>query len=157
MALLLLVFFAAIVVLFMCSILGAVLLSITPYYVGLKEMENASFAPELSEFNADVDRPLAAILSLITIANTIGAVGVGAQASIVFGSTPPRIFGVAFLSWEAVIAGVMMLCILILSEVIPKTIGANNWEKLTPTARCILSTLMVVLAPFFWLRQLITY
>jgi hypothetical protein len=61
-------------------------------------MEKASFAPELSEFKADVDRPLAAILSLNTIANTMGAVGVGSQAAIVFGSTPLRIFGISFLS-----------------------------------------------------------
>ena len=120
-------------------------------------MEKASFAPELSEFKADVDRPLAAILSLNTIANTMGAVGVGSQAAIVFGSTPLRIFGVSFLSWEAVIAGAMTLCILIFSEVISKTIGANNWEKLTPTAVRILSALMVVLAPFVWLSQFITF
>lgn len=98
MVLLFLFFFAAIVISFICSILEAVLLSITPYYVGLKEMEKASFAPELSEFKADVDRPLAAILSLNTIANTMGAVGVGSQAAIVFGSTPLRIFGISFLS-----------------------------------------------------------
>lgn len=157
MALLLLFFIAAIVISFMCSILEAVLLSITPYYVGLKEMEAASFAPELSEFKADVDRPLAAILSLNTIANTMGAVGVGSQAAIVFGSTPLQIFGVSFISWEAVIAGTMTLCILVFSEVIPKTIGANNWEKLTPAAVRILSVLMVVLAPFVWLSQFITY
>ena len=126
MVLLFLFFFAAIAISFICSILEAALLSITPYYVGLKEMEKASFAPELSEFKADVDRPLAAIRSLNTIANTMGAVGVGSQAAIVFGSTPLRIFGTSFLSWEAVIAGAMTLCILVFSEVIPKTIGANN-------------------------------
>ena len=133
MALLVIFFVAAILFSFLCSILEAVLLSITPYYVSIQQQDQTSIAKDLVRFKADIDRPLSAILSLNTVANTLGAVGVGAQASIVFGSTPITLFGASFLSWEAVIAGCMTMSILVFSEVIPKTIGANNWEKTAHT------------------------
>lgn len=156
MALLVTFFLLAILFSFLCSILEAVLLSVTPYYVSIQEQDQTAIAPDLSRFKADIDRPLAAILTLNTIANTLGAVGVGSQAAVVFGSTSINLLGLSLLSWEAVIAGGMTLCILVFSEVIPKTIGANNWEKLTPFAVRTLKVLLFVLAPFVWLSQFIT-
>ena len=83
-------------------------------------------------FKDDIDRPLAAILTLNTIAHTVGAIGVGSQAALIFGESMLEVAGVPVISLEALIAGLMTLAILIFSEVIPKTIGANNWEALAP-------------------------
>ena len=156
MGLLVTFFFISIFFSFLCSILEAVLLSITPAYAGIQEQEETPIAKDLVRFKDDIDRPLAAILTLNTIAHTVGAIGVGSQATMLFGSTSLRIFGLSIISWEALIAGVMTLAILILSEVIPKTIGANNWEKLTPFTVKTLKVMLFVLAPLIWLSQLIT-
>lgn len=154
---LLLTFFAvSIFFSFLCSILEAVLLSITPAYVAIQDKDNTSVSRNLSRFKEDIDRPLAAILTLNTIAHTAGAIGVGAQAAVIFGASKIEIFGLAIVSWEAFVAGAMTLAILILSEVIPKTVGANNWEALTPLSIRIINLLMIVLAPLIWLSQLIT-
>ena len=147
MGLLVTFFFVSIFFSFLCSILEAVLLSITPAYVGIKEQEEAAIAKDLVHFKEDIDKPLAAILTLNTIAHTVGAIGVGSQASTIFGSSSLTIFGLALISWEALIAGIMTMAILILSEVIPKTIGANNWERLTPFTVRTLRVLLFLLSP----------
>ena len=87
-----------------------------------------------------------------TIAHTVGAIGVGAQAAKIFGSKT-YLLG---LPTESVIAGVMTLAILILSEIIPKTLGANMWETFAPFTVKSIKLLLIVLAPFVWLSQLIT-
>ena len=156
MGLLLTFFLISIIFSFLCSILEAVLLSITPSYAGIQEQEETAIAKDLVRFKDDIDRPLAAILTLNTIAHTVGAIGVGSQASALFGSASLVIFGLSLISWEALIAGGMTLAILILSEVIPKTIGANNWEKLTPITVRTLKVMIFLLAPLIWLSQLIT-
>ena len=156
MGLLLTFFCVSIFFSFLCSILEAVLLSITPAYVGLQEQEKTPIANDLAYFKEDIDKPLAAILTLNTIAHTVGAIGVGSQATTIFGSTSLTVFGLELISWEALIAGVMTLAILILSEVIPKTIGANNWERLTPLTVQILKIMLFLLAPFIWISQSIT-
>lgn len=141
---------------FLCSILEAVLLSITPAYVGIQEQKNTGIAKDLVRFKADIDEPLGAILTLNTIAHTVGAIGVGSQAAELFGENYIEILGTPVMSWEALIAGLMTLAILILSEVIPKTIGANNWEALTPYAVSILKVMLFILAPLVWLTQYTT-
>ena len=156
MGLLLTFFCVSIFFSFLCSILEAVLLSITPAYVGLQEQEKTPIANDLAYFKEDIDKPLAAILTLNTIAHTVGAIGVGSQATTIFGSTSLTVFGLELISWEALIAGIMTLAILILSEVIPKTIGANNWERLTPLTVQILKIMLFLLAPFIWISQSIT-
>ena len=156
MALLLTFFFFSLLFSFLCSILEAVLLSVTPAYVGMQERRNARIARDLARFKDDIDRPLSAILTLNTIAHTVGAIGVGAQASGIFGDTDIVLFGQAIVSWEALIAGLMTLAILVFSEVIPKTIGANNWEALVPYAVRVLKVMLFVLAPLIWLSQFIT-
>jgi len=110
---------------------------------------------QLQEYKKDIDRPLSAILTLNTIAHTVGAIGVGAQAGTVFGNNELTL-GPLSLSYESIIAGLMTFAILILSEIIPKTIGANLWKQLAPFTVRSLKILMLILAPFIWLSQLIT-
>jgi len=136
---------------FLCSIWEAVLLSITPSYVTRKVLDGSATGKLIQSFKEDIDRPLSAILTLNTIAHTVGAIGVGAQAGNVFGKG--NMYG---LSYESIIAGVMTLAILILSEIIPKTIGANMWRSLAPFTVKSIRILLFLLAPFVWVSQLIT-
>jgi len=140
---------------FLCSIWEAVLLSITPSYVQNKVSEGGSLGKTLQAFKDEIDRPLSAILSLNTIAHTVGAIGVGAQAGKVFGANYFNL-GPINLSYESLIAGAMTLAILILSEIIPKTIGANNWKSLVPFTVRSLKVLLFLLFPLVWLSQAIT-
>ncbi len=156
MGLLVTFFLLSILFSFLCSILEAVLLSITPTYVGIQQQQETRIARNLVRFKTDIDEPLAAILTLNTIAHTVGAIGVGSQAAVLFGETSITLFGTSLISWEALIAGLMTLAILIFSEVIPKTIGANNWQALTPFAVHTLKIMLIVLAPLVWLSQYIT-
>jgi CBS domain containing-hemolysin-like protein len=149
-----LVFFFLLSILFsfLCSIWEAVLLSITPSFINRKVQEGSSIGEDLQVFKEDIDRPLSAILTLNTIAHTVGAIGVGAQAANVFSGTP-TIMGIPS---ETIVASVMTLAILILSEIIPKTIGANLWQELAGFTVKSLKFLMFILAPFVWVSQLIT-
>ena len=119
------------------------------------QISNSKLFQSLTTFKEDIDKPLSAILTLNTIAHTVGAIGVGAQAGALFGNNAYTIAGVN-VNMESVIATVMTLAILILSEIIPKTIGANNWKSLTPFTVVTLEILLKILSPFVWLSQLIT-
>lgn len=155
MGLLILFFTLSIVFSFLCSVWEAVLLSITPSYVARKVQEGGQIGELLKSFKDDIDRPLSAILSLNTIAHTVGAIGVGAQAGAIYGSSEFDILGL-HMSYESIIAGAMTLAILILSEIIPKTIGANQWKRLAPFTVTSIRVLMIVLAPLVWVSQWIT-
>jgi len=138
---------------FLCSIWEAVLLSITPTFVNTEMSKGSSLGSALKRFKEDIDRPLSAILTLNTIAHTVGAIGVGAMAATTFAGKAD-IFGI--LSWDKFIAIMMTLAILFLSEIIPKTIGANNWKALAPFTVKSLNFLLFILAPLIWVSQLIT-
>lgn len=155
---LLIVFFCvSIIFSFLCSIWEAVLLSITPSYTQVMITENHPVAPKLKEFKDEIDRPLSAILTLNTLAHTVGAIGVGAQAGKVFGSGEMSIAGYPLpINGEVFVAGFMTIAILFLSEIFPKTIGANNWKSLTPFTVRSLTFISFILAPFVWVSQLIT-
>ena len=143
----LLVFYALIALFFsfVCSIAEAVLLSVTPSYIVALEEAGKGSAGSLKRLKDNVDRPLAAILSLNTIAHTVGAAGVGAEAANIWGS-----IAVGYAS------AVMTLLILIFSEIIPKTIGAVYWRPLSvPTAR-VVEALIWILFPLVWLSESIT-
>ncbi len=99
----------------------ATLLSVTPSYMAALEQEDDPIGEKLRGMKEDIDRPLAAILSLNTIAHTVGAAGAGAQAAVVFGE-----------AYIGVISGVLTLLILVFSEIIPKTLGAVYWRELAP-------------------------
>ncbi len=132
---------------FLCSILEAVLLSITPSYVSRQSSKGTATGKLLEEYKKDIDKPLSAILTLNTVAHTAGAIGVGAAATQIWGAKPMA---------TIVTPVVMTLLILILSEIIPKTIGANNWRSLAPFTTKMLKILITVLAPLVWLCQLTT-
>ncbi len=154
---LLLIFFAlSIGFSFLCSILEAVLLSITPSYVTQEVQKGTATGELLSKYKDDLDKPLSAILTLNTIAHTIGAIMVGVQAGKVFGNSEISLpFGL-HLSYEAIIAAVMTFLILVLSEIIPKTLGANNWRSLAPFTTKSLRIIIFCLYPAVWLSKLIT-
>ena len=132
----------AIGVSFMCSILEAVLLSVTPSYVALLEKQGHRAAPRLRALKANIDQPLAAILSLNTVAHTVGAAGAGAQAAKVFGSGSLGIF-----------SAVLTFLILVTSEIIPKTLGAANWKRLAPLAVRVLGPLVFLMWPLVKLAE----
>jgi CBS domain containing-hemolysin-like protein len=155
MGLLIFFFVLSIAVSFLCSILEAVILSVTPSYVNRQVQEGTTTGSLLKSYQEDIDRPLSAILTLNTIAHTVGAIGVGAQAGQLFGETELSL-GFTSISMESVIAAVMTLAILVLSEIIPKTIGANNWRTLAPFTVRALRLMVIFLKPFVWMSQNIT-
>ena len=142
-------FLLSIVVSFLCSLWEATLLSITPSYARLTINEGARTGRKLQEFKQNIDRPLAAILTLNTIAHTVGAIGVGAQAAQIWADTNPLITSV-------LVPATMTLAILVLSEIIPKTFGATHWQQLAPFTVNSLSAVIVLLYPLVWLSQKIT-
>ena len=155
MAVLIGFFLLSIVFSFLCSVWEAVLLSVTPSYIKLKEEEDPATGELLAKFKKDIDRPLSAILTLNTIAHTVGAIGVGAQAGKIFGTTQLDVFGFE-IAYESLVATIMTLAILFLSEIIPKTIGANNWKSLAPFTAKSLRILSWLLHPFIWISSKIT-
>lgn len=142
-------FLLAILVSFLCSMLEAVLLSITPSYAQLKLQEGGRVGRLLESFKSNIDRPLAAILTLNTVAHTVGAIGVGDQSARIWADSNPMMTGV-------IVPTVMILGILILSEIIPKTLGANHWQKLVPFTVSTLEFIIVLLYPLVWISQIIT-
>lgn len=157
MGLLITFFLISIIFSFLCSIWEAVLLSITPSFVEIQYKEGTRTGKLLKAFKADIDRPLAAILTLNTIAHTVGALGVGAQAGKMFGDEHMEAFGMAMpFSIEAFVGGVMTLAILILSEIIPKTLGANYWKQLSGFTTSSLYVVIYALYPLVWMSQVIT-
>ena len=148
-SLLLLFFTIAIVTSFLCSLWEAVLLSITPSYAQIQLQKGSRLGRRLQEFKEDIDRPLAAILTLNTVAHTVGAIGVGDQAAKIWAEANPLITGL-------LVPGVMTFAILVLSELIPKTLGANYWQSLAPATARSLVWIIRLLGPLVWFSQLIT-
>lgn len=134
---------------FMCSLWEAVLLSITPTYARIQHQKGTITGRHLQEFKENIDRPLAAILTLNTIAHTVGAIGVGEQATKIWADSHPLIT-------RLLVPGGMTLAVLILSEIVPKTIGALYWQKLAKFTVFSLRYLMIALAPLVWMGQLVT-
>ncbi len=149
LSLLILFFLIAIVTSFLCSLWEAVLLSITPSYAQIQLQKGDWLGRRLQAFKDNIDQPLAAILTLNTIAHTVGAIGVGDQASKIWADANPLITGL-------VVPVIMTLAILILSELIPKTLGANYWKELTPFTARSLSVAIKLLWPLVWFSQLVT-
>lgn len=145
MTLLIFYLFLAIGVSFFCSIAEAVLLSIRPSYVAMLEQKGRPSGKLLRELRDNLDRPLAAILTANTIAHTVGAAGVGAQATYVFGN-----------EYLGIISAVLTLLILIFSEIIPKTLGATYWQQLAPVMGVLIHWLAIVLFPFVWVSERLT-
>ncbi len=146
MGLLLLYLFGALSISFLCSILEAVLLSAPMSFVSMLEKEGRKGAPLLKKYKQDIDKPIAAILSLNTISHTVGAAGVGAQSEAIFGS-----------QFFAITSAILTLLILVFSEIIPKTIGASYWRKMAIPCARIIHVLVIVTYPLVLMSELITH
>ncbi|MGM0376407.1 MAG: CNNM domain-containing protein, partial [Bacteroidota bacterium] len=145
MTLLILYLLLALGVSFLCSILEAVLLSTTASYIEIKKMQNLKGAHLFSHLKENIDRPISAILSINTIAHTVGAAGVGAQATALFGE-----------AWFGIISAVLTFLILVVSEIIPKTIGATFWKSLALPSAYIIRVLMFIAYPLVLFAEVIT-
>lgn len=137
--------FGALAISFMCSVLEAVLLSTPMSFITAKEQEGKKSATLLKDLKNSVDRPVGAILSLNTIAHTIGSAGVGAEVTRIWGD-----------EWFGLASVVLTLLILIFSEIIPKTIGSNSWRSLALPSAGIIKFLIYITYPFVILSELIT-
>lgn len=145
MGLILLYLLGALALSFLCSILEAVLLSTPMSFISMKENEGNKTATLMKRYKNNVDRPVGAILSLNTIAHTIGSAGVGAESIKIFGE---EYFGL--------ISAILTLLILVLSEIIPKTIGASYWRSLAMTSTKIIRVLIFITYPLVLLSEVIT-
>ncbi|MCP4120003.1 MAG: HlyC/CorC family transporter [Desulfobacteraceae bacterium] len=145
MSLLIFYIFIALSFSFMCSLMEAVLLSVPHSYIALMEKNNPKAGKRFRILKTNIDRPLAAILSLNTIAHTVGAAGAGAQAAAVFGN-----------QYVGVISAVLTLLILVISELIPKSLGASYWRQLAGPVSVSLNYLIPLMLPFVWISKFIT-
>lgn len=145
MTLLLIYLFLAVFISFMCSLLEAVILSVSPSFIETQAKEGKKYAFILQKLKNEIDRPLAAILTLNTIAHTVGAAGVGAEVS--------KLYGDQFL---ALASGALTFIVLIFSEIIPKTLGASNWKTFAPMASYTIRAMIVVLYPIVYVMEIIS-
>jgi CBS domain containing-hemolysin-like protein len=130
---------------FLCSLLEASLLTITNTQLQAAKSKGKRWSGRLQQLKQDIDKPLAAILTLNTIAHTMGATGAGAQYAKVYGDATGGIF-----------AGVLTLAVLIFTEIIPKTLGARYAGFFAPFTAAVLPFLQTVLRPIVYVCQLIT-
>ncbi|MBN1181108.1 MAG: HlyC/CorC family transporter [Bacteroidales bacterium] len=145
MFLLFIYLFLALIVSFLCSILEAVMLSTPQSFLIVNQESGKSWAKRFIGLKDNIDKPLSAILTLNTIAHTVGAAGVGAQAVKVFGET-----------YFGIISAILTLLILIFSEIIPKTIGAHYWRELARISSHIIRVTIFITYPLVLLSALIT-
>lgn len=145
MALLGFYLFLAIGVSFLCSILEAALLSITPAHIAVLNERGSRTGKRLRRLKRDIDQPLSAILSLNTVAHTFGAAGVGAQAQVIFGQ-----------AWLTLASAIVTLLILVFSEIIPKTLGATHAKPLAGFTASACIVLIYLTWPLVQLSKQIT-
>ncbi len=135
-------FFLALGVSFLCSLLESIILSITHSHVAVLAKTGSKSSRLLENMKENINKPLAAILTVNTVANVVGAAGVGAQAMKLFGS-----------EWVAILSGLLTLCILIFSEIIPKTLGTVYWRSLAGPAVYMITGLIYMTYPFVFLSN----
>ncbi len=145
MDLLLVYFLGAVIVSFVCSVLESVLLSVTMPFVSVLEKERPKTGALLKQHKQNINKSIASILILNTIANTVGAAAVGVQAEMVFGQ------GALF--W---VSAVLTFAILFFGEIIPKTIGATFWKQLAPIAAYVIRIFIWITYPIILLTLFIT-
>ncbi|MDQ7026790.1 MAG: CNNM domain-containing protein [Anaerolineae bacterium] len=139
-----LLFFVAIAlgISFICSVLEAILLSTSHAHIELAIEKGGRGGTLMQKHKADVERPISAILTLNTVAHTVGAAGAGAEAVGIFGN-----------QWFGVISAVLTILILVFSEIIPKTLGATYWKQLNSFAAYTIEGLVWVLFPAVWILE----
>ena len=145
MTALLVYFFIALVVSFLCSLLESVLLSVSHAHIAVLVKEGSKRGKLMFSLKENINRPLSAILTFNTIANTVGAAGVGAQTYSVFGS-----------SWVAISSIILTLSILFFSEIIPKTLGANYTKSLVGFTAYMIRILIFLVFPMVFLGEKIS-
>ena len=138
-------FFAVLGISFLCSLLESFILSVTHAHISLVSKDRPALGKKLSHFKENINQPLSAILSLNTIANTVGAASVGAITLVEFGS-----------NWVAIMSGILTLCILIFSEIIPKTVGALYWKKILVPATFAVQVLIIMTYPLVVMLELLS-
>lgn len=134
--------FGAMITSFVCSILESVLMSTPISYITMREEEGYKPAKKFKQYKQDSSRPIAAILSLNTIANTLGAAGVGSEVTRIFGS-----------EWLGLASAITTVLILIFSEIIPKTIGTSSWKHLMGVTTSAIRVIIIILFPLVWLVE----
>lgn len=137
--------FLAIIVSFLCSIMESVLLSTPQSFLIVKQNQGKQWAQSFIDLKQNIDKPLSAILSLNTVAHTIGAAGVGAQAVKVFGEAS---FGI--------VSAILTVLILVLTEIIPKTIGAKYWRNLSKISYFTMKIMIIITYPLVIMSAFIT-
>ena len=145
MTALLIYFFIALVVSFLCSLLESVLLSVSHAHVAVLVKEGSKRGMLMASLKENINRPLSAILTINTIANTVGAAGVGAQTYSVFGS-----------SWVAASSIILTLSILFFSEIIPKTLGASYTKPLVGFTAYVIRVLIFLVFPMVLIGEKIS-
>ena len=145
MDLLLFYFFAAVIISFICSVLESVLLSVNMPYISVLEKEKPRVGRLLKSLKVNIHKSIASILILNTIANTLGAAAVGAQAEHVYGT------GAVFY-----VSIVLTFAILFFAEIIPKTIGATYWKQLAPMAAYVIRIFIWFTYPIIILTLFVT-
>ncbi|MCB0392432.1 MAG: HlyC/CorC family transporter [Bdellovibrionales bacterium] len=145
MTLLIFYFLLAVFVSFACSLMESVILSVSPAYIAVAINKNKRSGHILGSLKSNIDQPLAAILTLNTIANVVGATGVGAQVLIVYGD-----------GYVAATSFVLTIIILIFSEIIPKTLGATHWKLFAPICAYLIKGLIYLTYPFVLLSNFIS-
>ncbi|WP_409521369.1 CNNM domain-containing protein [Psychrobacter sp.] len=144
--LLILFVLVAIGISFICSLAEAALLSMTPSYIADLQETNPKKSNMLKRLKVDnIDQSLAAILTLNTVAHTLGSIGAGAQATIVFGS-----------AWFGLFSAFMTLAILFLSEIMPKTLGTIYWRQLGGLVAYFVRGIVLLLYPLIWISEKLT-
>ncbi|TLD83994.1 DUF21 domain-containing protein [Helicobacter sp. MIT 11-5569] len=139
-------FLLAIVISFVCSVLEAALLSVTPSFMESYAKSHPKSGKILKYLKGNIDNAVGAILVVNTFANTVGAAGVGAQAVEIFGQ-----------KWQGFVALFMTLCILYISEILPKTIGATYWKKIVLPMSYGVFVLYCFTFPFVYISRIITH
>ena len=134
---------------FFCSILEAVLLSVSPTFLKIKISEGKKYAFNLQKMKENIDEPLIIILTLNTISHTVGAILVGVQAKELYSSINNNsydVFGILLTEdlVVGIVSGIMTILILLVSEIIPKTLGATYWHKLVKTTSIFLKNIIPV-------------
>jgi len=145
MDLLIIYFVASVLVSFVCSVLESVLLSVNMPYISVLEKERPSVGKLLRSHKENINKSIASILILNTIANTLGAAAVGAQAAIVFGNEAVVIVSV-----------VLTFAILFFAEIIPKTIGATYWKAIAPAAAVLIRVFIWLTYPIILMTLFVT-
>jgi len=145
MGLLLFYLLLALVISFICSVMETVLLTTPASFISIKESEGVKAAITFKKLKQNINRPLSAILSLNTVANTVGAAGVGAQATDIFGDV-----------YFGVISAVLTILILVIAEILPKTIGAYYWKDIAITSGKIINVMVYIAYPLVIISEFMT-